>query len=66
MKVQIVRSVMVRGNRAETGEILDIPMADASMLLGMGAAVEPVEAPPACPPKPPVRKKAPKGEGSDA
>tara|TARA_Y100000004_G_scaffold106527_1_gene119574 strand:- start:203 stop:433 length:231 start_codon:yes stop_codon:yes gene_type:complete len=39
MKVEILRSVMISGEPAEAGSILEIDDADAVTLLGLGKAV---------------------------
>ncbi len=64
MKVEILRSVMISGEPADAGSILEVEDSDAATLIGLGKAVEykqedapAVEDAPACPPKKPTTRK---------
>ena len=57
MKVEILRQVMISGEPALAGSILEVSDEIARTLIGLGKAVkheEEVEACPACPPKKPA------------
>ena len=45
MKVEIVRDVMINGEPAKAGSLLELPVADAYYLIGVGKAVQATEAP---------------------
>ena len=38
MKIEILRSVMISGERAEAGSFSEVSVADANLLIGMGKA----------------------------
>jgi|TARA_B100000035_G_scaffold104870_1_gene88973 hypothetical protein len=66
MKIEILRPVMISGEPADAGSILEVDDSAAVTLLGLGKAVEhKAEAPapaaeeeaPACPPKKPTTRK---------
>jgi hypothetical protein len=64
MKVEILRSVMISGEPADAGSILEVEDSDAAILIGLGKAVEhkqedapAEEEAPACPPKKPTTRK---------
>jgi len=43
MKVEILRSVMVSGESVSAGSLVEVSLADANLLIGMGKAVAYVE-----------------------
>ena len=52
MKVEILRAVMISGEPAKAGSILEVENSEAVTLIGLGKAVEyKEEAAPSCPPK---------------
>jgi hypothetical protein len=66
MKIEILRPVMISGEPAAAGSILEVQDSDAVTLMGLGKAVmhqaeaeEPAaeEEAPACPPKKPTTRK---------
>ena len=58
MKVEILRAVMISGEPAKAGSILEVENSEAVTLIGLGKAVEyKEEAPPSCPPKKPTTKR---------
>jgi hypothetical protein len=58
MKVEILRSVMISGEPAKAGSILEVENSDAVTLIGLGKAVEyKEEVAPSCPPKKPPSKR---------
>ena len=59
MKVEILRQVMISGEPAMAGSILEISDDDARILIGLDKAVEYQEAPVVCPAKPPAKEEAP-------
>ena len=63
MRIEILRSVMISGERAEAGSFVEVSVADANLLIGMGKArlaPEVVEAPkPAAEPEAPKKSRKP-------
>jgi len=57
MKIQLNKSILIKGQHFEAGVIHDVEDFEAQFLINQGRAIEAVEAP-VCPPKPPKPKKA--------
>ena len=57
MKIQLNKSILIKGQHFEAGVIHDVEESEALSLINAGRAIEAVEAP-ACPPTPPKPKKA--------
>lgn len=58
MKIEILRSVMISGERAEAGSFAEVSLADAQLLIGLGKACFAPEEEPA--PQPEAEPEAPK------
>jgi hypothetical protein len=58
MKIEILRSVMISGERAEAGSFAEVSLADAQLLIGLGKARFAPEGEPA--PQPEPEPEAPK------
>ncbi len=58
MKIEILRSVMISGERAEAGSLAEVTVADANLLIGMGKARLAPEVAPELEPQPEAPKKS--------
>tara|TARA_R100000995_G_C3409126_1_gene88503 strand:- start:320 stop:544 length:225 start_codon:yes stop_codon:yes gene_type:complete len=59
MKLEILRPVMISGEPADAGSILEVENSAAVTLIGLGKAIEHKQEAVACPAKPPAEEEAP-------
>lgn len=59
MKVEILRQVMISGEPAMAGSILDVSDDDGRLLIGLGKAAKHEEKSAACAAKPPEKEESP-------
>ena len=61
MEIKVIEPFMANGNRVEVGEVIDLPVAEAAYVVGLGRAAYVVDADEA-PTKPPRKGRKAKAE----